>query len=123
MKKQSKVLASIVLLNMVSSAAIAESTHTEYPDAIVCSGTSGGDEYELIYYKTQVSDTDYVRYDCGSSSNRLHFFGATGVMYTGGSSPNWVNCVSSAMSITEIIENGQALSMFSPIPTGTKFSN
>ena len=110
-------------LALVSTWAFAtEKMHVEYPDAIVCSGVSNGYDYELIFYLTNVSHTHFVRYDSGNSNEKIHFHGGTGLMSTSNSSPGWTNCVSNAMSIKEIIENGQALNMFSPVPTGSKIS-
>ena len=97
--------------------------YTEYPHTIVCAGVSRGHNYEMLFYLTHVSHTEFVRYDSGNSNEMLHFYGGTGAMAVQHSTPTWTDCVTKQMSIADLIKAGKALNMFSTIPSGNKFTN
>jgi hypothetical protein len=122
-----KLYLSIALTSMLfgaasSKAAVeAEMLYSEYPDAFVCLQNSGGNTFERIYTLSIASKTDVLRYDGPNANELIHFFASTGEIVQAFSPPTFVDCVIENMSIRDLVENGRALNMFSPMPTGSKF--
>lgn len=105
-----------------SNAAVeAEMLYGEYPDALVCLHNSGGHTYERIYKISILSETDIVRYDGPNASELIHFFVDTGLINHTLSPPTYIDCVIDNMSISDLVANGRALNMYTPVPSGSKF--